>query len=324
MSTLAAEYWGPKYFDASFHRAEWQAHPHALKRLCQLQSGMMRDDWFAKTYLKNGPAKRALGVGVGTADTELSLLSKGYVEHFDLFDISSVGLDHAKAHAESLGFGDRVTCHCSDILTAALPPNSFDLVTFVASLHHMGDLETTLWTANSALKSDGILWAANEYVGPDRFAYPEEHVRFVRHFFRNLPERFRKFGEITFPSPEEVAKADPSEAPCSSQILPVMRRIFPRLEVLDLYGSFAFMVSWGLNHDAIYESEEGADIIKLILGLDQGLVECGALPGYFAHLVARKTTGQQERAIRSGLHPEGWIYKSLKAGRDTLRRAVSF
>jgi len=125
----------------------------------------MRDDWFAKTYLNGSPAKR--GLGIGTVDTEFSLLSKGYVEHFDLFDISPVGLDHAKAQAESRGFGDRVTCHCSDISTARLSPDSYDLITFVASLHHMDDLETTLWTANAALKSDGILWAANEYVGPD-------------------------------------------------------------------------------------------------------------------------------------------------------------
>jgi hypothetical protein len=51
--------------------------------------------------------------------------------------------------------------------------------------------------------------------------------------------------------------------------------------------------------------------------LDQGLVECGALPGYFAHLVARKTTAIPEKAIRAGVHPQGRLYKLLKTGRDS-------
>jgi SAM-dependent methyltransferase len=290
MSDVSAEYWGAKYFDASFHRAEWQAHPASLARLSRIQKDLMRDDWFAKTYLGGVPAKRAMGVGVGTAQTELSLVRKGYIEHIDLYDISSVGLDHAKAVAESEGFGHRVTCHCADFDNVAVPTDRYDLVTFCASLHHMADLDDTLSKVRNSLKPGGMLWGANEYVGPDRFGFPDEHLKLARSFFRNLPEKFRRhrLPELPLPTVEEVAAVDPTEAPCSSQIVDAVKSHFPGAEIVELYGSFAFMVFWGLNYDALYESEEGANLVRVILAVDRGLVENGELPGYFAHIVAKK------------------------------------
>jgi SAM-dependent methyltransferase len=319
-----ADYWGSKYFDSSFNRTEWQAHPHALERLFKLQDGMMREDWFAKCYLGGQPAKHALGIGVGRAETEIGLLAKGYVENYDLYDVSSAGLDYAKETAARLGFADRVTCHCCDIATTKLPFEHFDLVTFVASLHHMPHLEETLWAVNHTLKPDGILWAANEYIGPDRFGYPDRHLALVRPFFSGLPSRFRKHGleSLPLPTPEEVALNDPTEAPCSSRIIPEMQRIFPRLEVKQLYGSFAFMIFWGLEHDALYETSEGGDLVKLIMSMDQGLVDNGVLPGYFAHLIARRTTAAQERAIRLGLHPRTTAFRALQKARAVATRLL--
>jgi SAM-dependent methyltransferase len=316
-----ADYWGSRYFDASFNRMEWQAHPHALERQFKLQGGMMREDWFAKNYLGAHPAKRALGIGVGRAETEIGLLVKGYVEHYDLFDVSPAGLQYAKEVATDLGIGDRITCQCCEIGAVTLPPEQYDLVTFVASLHHMARLEETLWAVNHALKTEGILWAANEYVGPDRFGYPETHLALVRAFFSGLPKRFRKHGLeiLPLPTPDEVAANDPTEAPCSSQIIPTMQGIFPRLEVKELYGSFAFMLFWGLDHDALYETSEGSDLVKLIMTMDQGLVDSGVLPGYFAHLIARRTTAIQERAIRLGLHPKSAAFRGLRRARGAVR-----
>jgi SAM-dependent methyltransferase len=316
-----AEFWGPKYLDESFHRADWQAHPHAAARQRQLQHNMSREDWFVSTYMPQR-APRGLSIGCGVATTELAMLSKNQVDHFDLIDISPVGLEIARERAKALGIGERISCRTADFASVPLGEAKYDLIVFMSSLHHVAELGSMLCAANAALSPDGLIWAANEYVGPDRFAFPEEHVRYVRGFFRNLPERFRKFPEIMFPTPQDVAEADPSESPCSSQILPLMRRLFPRLEVLDLYGTFAFMLSWGLNPDAIYGEEEGADIVKMILGLDRDLVLSGALPSYFVHLVAHKTTRLQQRAIRAGLHPEGTPYRLLRTMRNALRSSA--
>jgi len=320
--SVVSDYWGRAYFDEAFNRTEWQAHPLSLERLFFIQGERVRERWFAENYLGGKPAARALGVGVGRAETEIGLLVSGMVEHYDLYDVSHVGLEHAKKLAEKAGLGDRVTCHCVDITSAKLGVDKYDLVTFVASLHHIANLEETLWAINRALKLSGVIWAANEYVGPDRFGYPEEHLRVVRAFHASLPARFRKHGfpELDLPTSEEVAAADPSEAPCSSLIVPTMRKIFPRLDVTELYGSFAFMLFWGLNHDALYESEEGAELVRIVLAMDQALVEAGTLPSYFVHMVARKTTPLQERVIRMGVPHTSRLYLSAQWLRNTLYR----
>lgn len=311
----SSAFWGARYFDQAFQRAEWQAHPYALERLARILGGRMRDQWFAETYMGSKPAKRAIGIGVGRAETEIGLLVKGHVEHYDLYDISPVGLDYAKNVAERNGVGDRVTCHCADITKVDLPRDTYDLATFVASLHHMADLEATLWAVNGALRSEGLLFAASEYVGPDRFAYPEEHVRIARAFHRSLPDHLRKHRhpELLLPTAADVEAADPSEAPCSSQIMTTMARLFPRSEVTPLYGSLAFILIWGLDQDALYDTPDGRELMRFVLGMDQALVEAGVLPTYFAHIVARKTPPIQERAIRLGIHPNGRLYQCLKA-----------
>jgi SAM-dependent methyltransferase len=300
-SREAAEYWGTQYFNPTAIRAEWQAHPSALERLSRLLGGYMREDWFAHNYLDGRPAQQALGVGVGRAEVELEMLKKGYVERFDFYDVSPVGLEHAAKVAHDLGMGEKVRCFCQDISATEIEPDQYDVVTFMASLHHMTDLVPTLETVNRSMKSTGLLWAGNEYIGPDRFNYPPEHADVARSMFLELPRHLRKDWSpvLPLPTPEEVAAADPSEAPHSSLIIPEMEKMFPQLEVTPLYGSFAFIMFWGLNHDALYETPEGTELVRFILAMDKALVDGGKLPHYFAHIVAHKAAHRPGPMIRA-------------------------
>ena len=98
-----------------------------------------------------------------------------------------------------------------------------------------------------------------------------------------------------------------------------MQRIFPRLEIKPLYGSFAFMIFWGLNHDALYETPEGTELVRFILAMDKALVDGGMLPHYFAHLVAWKATPLQERVIRLGIAADGVVFRALQRLRRQFR-----
>lgn len=226
----------------------------------------------------------------GARGNGIALIELGAVEHFDLYDVSPVGIEYAKSVAVERGFGEKVTCHVGPIGKSRIEPGTYDLVTFVASLHHMTPLEDTLRFANQALKPEGLIWCANEYIGPDRFNYPAKHAELAREFFRHIPESLRNrwHSELSLPTPEEVAAVDPTEAPCSSTIEATMRRLFPKLEIMPLYGALAFVIFWGLNHDALYETKEGRELVQYILGMDKALTDSGLLPTYFAHIVARK------------------------------------
>lgn len=252
--------------------------------------GKVREQWFADTYLEGRIVKRALGIGVGRAETELGLLATGMVEHYDLWDISPVGLDHAKAVATAKGWGDRVTCHHGDFSSFDLTPDTYGLVTFVASLHHFADLRGVLSKVRQGLVPGGLLWAANEYIGPDRFDYPPEHRRIAELFHAQLPETLRKhrLPHIVFPKPAEVEAADPSESPASSQIVGAMREVFANSEVVSLYGCLPFVIFWGLDHDALYDTVEGRELVRFIMAMDVALTDAGVLPVYFANLIGRQ------------------------------------
>ena len=273
----------------SFNRQEWQAHPLAIERQYIIQGNQMREAWFVKNYLKQ-PVKRAIGIGVGRAETEIALLESGAVEHYDLFDVSPVGLDYAMSCAQEKGFAHRVTAHCMPISDTKLSPNTYDLATFVASLHHMTDLEDVLREVNSSLTEVGIIWAANEYIGPDRFNYPAEDAALARCFFQELPAALRNrwHASLPGPTPEEVETVDPTESPCSSKIVETMQRLFPGVEVTSLYGAFAFILFWGLDHDTLYDTPQGNELVRFVLAMDRALEKAKILPPYFAHLVAWK------------------------------------
>lgn len=171
----------------------------------------------------------------------------------------------------------------------ALPNETYDLVTFFASLHHMVRLEETLRAAYRALKSGGIFFAS-EYVGPDRFDYPEEHALIARRLYDVIDPALKHPAEpkLRWPSPAEVIANDPTEAVHSSEILESVRRVFPRVEIKPNYGTLPFILFWCLNADALYETEQGLELVQLILDLDVALVDSGRLPSYFVYIVAFK------------------------------------
>ncbi|MDN7672627.1 class I SAM-dependent methyltransferase [Burkholderia oklahomensis] len=321
MLEQTAEHWGQSYFSQTFNRREWQAHPLTIQRQYELQGNLMREEWFFSRHLDRKPVRRAASLGAGRAETEIALLELGAVEHFDLFDVSPVGIEHAKARAEEKGLGHKISCHVGPISRADLNKDTYDLITFVASLHHMEPLAETLERANHALTSRGIIWCANEYIGPDRFNYPATHAAIAKSFFLQIPSNLRNqwHRELQFPTPKEVAEVDPTEAPCSSKIESTMRCMFPALEITPLYGAFAFMVFWGLNHDALYETPEGTELTRFILGMDKALTDAGILPTYFAHIVARKNVTWRQRASQLGIAPGSLFYKFVQRATTILR-----
>ena len=288
----SSSYWSANYFDVSAIRSEWQAHPMSLARLYRLQGGDAREDWFAKKYLRSQPVAGAASIGAGRAETEVQMILKGYVHHFDLFDISPEGINSARASLEQVGLGDRVTCHVVEPGVPTLPSLEYDLVMFVASLHHMPDLPRTVVSAVDGLKEGGHLWCVNEYVGPDRFNYPAHHVDIAKRVHSRLPAEFRKhkLDYIELPTPEQVSAADPSEAPASSKIVSTIHAMFPEMEMKELYGAFAFIIFWGLQHDALYDTEEGRTLVRYLLEIDEVLGENKFLPSYFVHIVVKRRT----------------------------------
>lgn len=287
--SITSEYWDKFHFDQEFLRGEWSFHPMAKARLQKILGASSREEWFCDRYLKGRKNLRALGIGVGRCTTELRILSISDIVSYDLYDVSPAALDDGRKYAEELGVSDRADFICSDVHEVDLPKGSYDVITFIASLHHIEDLEGTLRKCAQALAPDGVLWAA-EYIGPNYFDYPEEHRDFARRFWLTTVPEVKKtwIPELQFPTIEEVISADPTESIHSSDIPRVMREVFGEVETIPTYGTFAFILFWGLNHDVLYETELGREFVRTVIDIDTALIDSGALPHYFAYLIAKK------------------------------------
>jgi len=287
--TRASQYWNTRHFDPRYLREEWSFHPAAKARLHKLLGYSSREEWFWVNYLNGKSGLRGLGIGVGLGQTELRLVTTGVFAHYDLFDVSADALEQAKGEAEAIGVGDKVECIFGDIDSFDLGIERYDLITFIASLHHMCDLDSLLHKCKVALKPTGRLWAA-EYIGPDRFQFPEEHTEFARRFYRSLHPGLKKLWnpELQFPTAAEVIAADPTESIHSSKIPDAIHSTFDQVETIYTYGTFVFILFWSLLHDALYESPLGQEFVTTALEIDTMLIDSGRLPHYFAYFVATK------------------------------------
>ncbi len=280
-------YWDEQA-DEHFHdgaytnRAEWRGHPACVARSERLLRGTAAD-WLSSRLTT--PVHRALGAGSGHGAFEIDLVARGVVDHVDLFDVSVRALEIAAARAASLGLTDRVAIHREDFFGAT---GQYDLITFMSSLHHSMDMRRTVRFAYDHLNPGGAVFA-DEYVGPRRFAYPREHADVVKMLYRALaPELRCEWPELPQPIPEDVAAADPTEAAQSDLIISELRAAFHSLEVVETRGTLPFILWWGLNHDALWDSPEGREFVNLLLELDDAMVISGRVPSYFAVLYATK------------------------------------
>ncbi len=269
-------------------RSEWLAHPFVREYLTRLRQGLSLEDWVIRFILDNRPRQRGLGIGTGSGEFELSLVKVGMVEQYDFFDVSQGMLDRGYELATQMKIADRVNFFCLDVGNLALPNNHYDLVTFSHSLHHMIELKKVLSLARAALRPGGVLFA-DEYVGPDRFAFPESDLRMARQLYNVLnPVLKCPWPAMPVPDPAEVMEADPTEAVHSTEIIETIRTIFGNCHVTSYQTALTPILWYGLNFDTVYETSQGQGLVKFLLELDQLLVSTGRLKTYYAYLHAFK------------------------------------
>ena len=114
----------------------------------------------------------------------------------------------------------------------ALPDGPWDAVIASDVLHHVLALEDLLARIHAALSPAGR-FVFYEYVGPNRFQYPEERLELAQRYFRLLPDRLRRepaTGRTLWRrervDPARLERERPAEAARSEAILPMARRAF--------------------------------------------------------------------------------------------------
>lgn len=136
-------------------------------------------DWMHFLVSDYGPRERCLSLGSGIGRAEKYLVSNGFTEKMDTFELYT-------DENETIVLKDsRINTIAEDLNFIELEPNTYDFILCHGTLHHLINLEHVLYQINRSLKKDGLL-LIYEYVGETRWKFSEKRLHFLRNNFPSL------------------------------------------------------------------------------------------------------------------------------------------
>jgi SAM-dependent methyltransferase len=296
-STVAARYWDQALRAETPKRVRWWEDESTCRHINKIVCGESLEGLHKGFHnrlsglLADASARRAISVGCGTGGKEWDLLRRGVVQHFDLYDISSANIQAGQEQAKALGLSDRVSYHLADAFQSSVQGN-YDLVYWNNALHHMFDVDKAVsWSAERLMP--GGIFAMDDFVGPRRFQWTDENLRWASEVRGALPTRLLRNawapGELVRRvvergSIEELIATDPSEAADSDRIIEAIKRTFAHPEIKFTGGALYHLalndILWN------FRSEDDLVILHHILMLDLLLAENGTT--HYAVAFARK------------------------------------
>jgi len=228
------------------------------------------------------PCEYGVSIGCGSAIKELALLSRGLVQHFDLYELSEDRCNEIVRRATKLGLTDRITVHNFDAFSKPAKLDSYDLVYWDNSLHHMLDVRQAIDWSYAVLKKGGGV-VMNDFVGASRFQWSEDQLDYasrVRASFIDTKYLADDVGNINIetsfvgrPPVSGMILDDPSEAADSDSIIPALEETFSNVELIKTGGVVYHLALNNLL--ANFDEDKDKHIISLLMMIDDLLVKLG-------------------------------------------------
>jgi SAM-dependent methyltransferase len=236
-----------------------------------------------KEYL---PFDDVLIVGCGNGWLERQLYDLGIGKHFDAFDMSEKYINEAKELKQSR----TIDYFLDDINSMSkIEDEKYDAVFNFAVLHHVTEVDNALKKLARCLKTNGLMFN-EEYVGPARNQYSDQHLKHMLEVMSDLPEKFRTKVKFLRP-PLENFRVEPSEAIHSDLILPLIPKYFDIVYQRNLNGGVAYQ----LLHNNIQEFEDDSNTesvkwLEYLLKQDVNYTDEGKVPILFWYGVCKPKT----------------------------------
>jgi SAM-dependent methyltransferase len=228
------------------------------------------------------PLARGLSIGCGTGLLEKDLRWMRICEEVDAYDISPESIRLARERAAREGI-DRVRYDVADCESFEYPDAHYDAVFFNGSMHHMRDPAALLDRLLVALRPGGLLFL-DDYVGPSRDEWSDEHLTHAHEAYASLPPTWRTVERLAPP----YDASDPSEMLASSAIVPAVRERFDVLWEKPYWGNLLYPVLSQVVPDA-GELPDADRILETLIAREKELVGEGAFAApLFAWIVGRK------------------------------------
>jgi len=218
--------------------------------------------------------KTGISVGCGLATKEIRLLELGIVEKFILFELSEEAIRIGSENAKKSNVIDRVEFRNEDAFQFDYSHSKIDLVHWNNSLHHMFDVPRAVQWSYEILIPGGVFYM-DDYVGSNRFQWPQNIVDIVNEVRGSLPHKYLKKRIplvvdriIDYIKPHILQIIDPSEAVDSEKILTSVRSYFPKAEIILTGGIVYFIALEGMWRN-FNEKEEDLSLLTRLLEKDK-------------------------------------------------------
>ncbi len=278
----ASEFWDREIIHQT--HVSWMEHSEVRKYINDSVSegrGLWPIDWF-ESYLGGRRFARALSIGCGGGPLERDLIRRGLCSRCDAFDGSPQSIAAAQAAAREAGIEGSVHYYVGDFNEPELPKNTYDIVFFHQSLHHVGKLEKLFRAVMRSLKRDGLLYL-DEYIGPSRTDWNDQTIALQRLVFESAVPVERR----TTPSlPLPIQPDDPSEALRSGEIMKELRVGFE----IDSYHPYGGNLLSVLFPFVDWRGSDGAALIGRLIEAERRLLADGQ-ESFHAVIVARPKRG---------------------------------
>lgn len=216
-------------------------------------------EWFNRVYAAE-PFGLGLSLGCGDGALERDVRKKEVCQAVVGIDISEGAIQIAAQEAASEGLTG-ISYERGDFNTFVLPPNRYDIVFFHQAMHHVAELEHCVSQISTTLKPGGILYL-DEYVGPSRNEWTDEHLVQANEIFSGLPRNILPHSISKVPYP--IEEDDPSEAVRSSEILPLVSDAFEIIDQRDYGGNLLAILHPLIKWNKLDKAEAEHHLLHLI------------------------------------------------------------
>lgn len=247
---------------------------------------------FIKEKIPSLPFERALSICSGSGDFERELIEKGICNQVDAYEISPLRVKEGERIAQEGGY--KIKFLLEDVNRAVFKRDHYDLFISWSALHHIENLEGVCKNVYDSLKKGGIL-LVQEYIGPNQLQWSEKQLEIINRILSTLPNNLRRksqqdmvIDKIERPTLEHMNEADPSEAIRSEEILATLMRFFD-LKTMKFFGGSIFNpLLNGIIENFDHTNEKDVSLLKLILLMEDILIENKILEDNYVFLIAEK------------------------------------
>lgn len=281
-------YWSEQYSKTSTLTTRWWESEYIVKRINRrvcgeplpgMSSGLHRVA--AERFADRLPFARGVSIGCGTGSKERNVIRSGLVQHFTLFELSSVAVEQGRAQAEQAGLSASMTFRMEDGLAAETREGVYDVVYWNNALHHMFDVKAALEWSRRVLREGGVL-LMDDFVGPTYSQWSDRLLQINNAVRAALPPQYLRCPgrpdlmlapQVQRTPVASIMATDPSECADSGNILPEIMRIFPDAWVQKTGGGIYHLALNDILHNIV--AAQDYDLLDKLLDLDDQCVEIG-------------------------------------------------